>query len=153
MLEIGSVVPDFELQDEAGKMVRLQDLLGGPLLLYFYPADFTPVCTKQACMFRDIYQDMVAAGVKVIGISPQDPASHVRFRAQHSLPFPLLSDPDKRTIRAYGADGPFGLGVRRISYLIGPDRTVQHAIVADLRVSRHETFAAEARDKARELGK
>jgi thioredoxin-dependent peroxiredoxin len=145
MLDTGAKAPDFELQDDTGNTVRLSDLLKtGPVLVYFYPADFTPVCTKQACMFRDIYAQMKSAGVSVVGISPQGPASHARFREQYQLPFQLLSDPDKATIKAWGADGFFGMGVRRVTYLIGADGTVQHSLVADLRVGRHEQFAREA---------
>src|SRR5207237_5448133 len=141
----GDQAPDFALPDDEGNLVKLTELLKrGPLLLYFYPSDFTPVCTKQACMFRDIYQDMASAGVRVVGISPNDPASHRKFRQQHSLPFPLLSDPTKQTIRAFGAEGPFGIGVRRMTYLIGPDGKVQHSMVADLRVGKHEEFARQA---------
>ncbi len=147
MLNVGDTAPHFELEDHEGKRVSIDDLLSGPLLLYFYPADFTPICTKQACMFRDTYESMVSAGVKVVGISPQDAASHARFRQEHSLPFPLLSDPTKATINAFGATGPLGIGVRRITYLIDPDKTIQQALVADFRVNRHEQFAAEAREK------
>ncbi|MBI4868501.1 MAG: peroxiredoxin [Candidatus Wallbacteria bacterium] len=145
MFNEGDIAPDFELTDDSGNQVKLSKMLEtGPVLLYFYPADFTPVCTKQACMFRDIYANMRAAGVHVLGVSPQDPASHARFRKEHALPFPLLADPDKSVIRIYGANGPLGIGVRRVSYLIAPDRTIQQVVLADFRVSKHEELAQSA---------
>ena len=95
-------------------------------------------------MLRDAHAELTAAGLRVVGISPQDSASHARFRAAHELPFTLLADPTKTTIRAYGANGPLGLGVRRITYLIGPDARVLDALRADLRIGRHEAFVRRA---------
>ncbi|MGH8320871.1 MAG: peroxiredoxin, partial [Gammaproteobacteria bacterium] len=104
-------------------------------------ADFTPVCTREACTFRDLLPAMVRKGVTLIGISPQDSASHDRFRARHHLNFPLLADPGKRVIRAYGCDGPLGFGVKRVSYLIGRDGRILEAVHAAFRVSRHVALA------------
>jgi peroxiredoxin Q/BCP len=99
MLKTGTKAPGFELKDQAGKLRRLDSLLAdGALILYFYPADFTPGCTKEACSFRDLQQDLVRAGLRVVGISPQDTDSHRRFAELHDLNFTLLSDPDKTVI-------------------------------------------------------
>lgn len=138
MLKIGDPAPDFELPDQDGKPVRLsQRLEHGPVLLYFYPADFTPVCTREACAFRELQPQLQQAGAEIIGISPQDSASHARFRAIYALAFTLLADPNKRIIRVYGCDGPFGFGVKRVSYLIGRDGHIEAAVHAALRVGRH----------------
>lgn len=142
MLKSGDTAPDFELPDQDGKPVHLAGLLAhGPVLLYFYPADFTPVCTREACTFRELIPAIARKGVTLIGISPQDSASHARFRARHHLNFPLLADPDKRVIRAYGCDGPLGFGVKRVSYLIGDHGHILEAVHAAFRVSRHAALA------------
>lgn len=142
MLHVGALAPDFELPDQDGKSVRLSERLPhGPVLLYFYPADFTPVCTREACAFRELQPQLQQAGAEIIGISPQDSASHARFRTRYALPFTLLADPDKRVIRTYGCDGSLGIGVKRVSYLIGRDARVQAAVHAALRVRRHLQLA------------
>ncbi len=141
MLAIGTIAPDFTATDDQGRALRLRDLLAeGPLVLYFYPADFTPGCTKEACMFRDAHEDLVAAGIRVLGVSPQDEASHRKFREAHRLPFALVADPEKAVVRAYDVDGPLGFGVRRVSYLIERDGRIADATQADLRIGRHEEF-------------
>lgn len=144
MLKPGERAPDFVLLDETGGPTSLASLLRhGPLLLYFYPADFTPVCTREACLFRDTYVELNAAGLTVAGISPDPPDSHARFREKHALNYPLLADPQKEAIRAYGVLGPFGM-VRRATFLIDGGGHVIDALLADLRVSRHEAFIREA---------
>ncbi len=144
MLQAGDRAPDFELADDQGRIVRLSDLLqDGPLVLYFYPADFTPVCTREACMFRDIHSELAARGIRVVGVNPQPPDIHEKFRRSYLLPFVLLSDPERRAIQAYGADGLLGL-VRRISYLIGEDGKILDSVHADFQVSRHREFARRA---------
>ena len=141
MLKAGDRAPDFVLQSDQGSDTSLSGLLHrGPLVLYFYPADFTPGCTREACTIRDIHQDLVAAGLQVAGISPQDADSHARFRAQHDLPFLLLSDPDKVAVELYDVDGPMGIGVRRATFLIDQDGMIRDALLADIRISRHEAF-------------
>ncbi|MDH5455928.1 MAG: peroxiredoxin, partial [Gammaproteobacteria bacterium] len=108
MLDVGSKAPEFTLPNHEGTETALTDLLAdGPLILYFYPADFTPGCTKEACSIRDIHNDIQAVGLTVAGVSPQDTESHVKFRDEYGLPFTLLSDPDKTVIRMYDVDGPF----------------------------------------------
>lgn len=145
MLAPGERAPDFTLPDQDGRPVTLAQLLeDGPLVLYFYPADFTPGCTKEACTIRDMHDEIAEAGMRVVGIAPQDAASHARFRDKHELPFTLLSDPDKTAIRAYDVDGPLGVGVRRATFLVGADGHINNAVQADLRIGRHEAFIREA---------
>ncbi|MFU8897149.1 MAG: peroxiredoxin [Gammaproteobacteria bacterium] len=141
MLKPGDDAPDFSLPDPDGRAVTLAGLLTeGPLVVYFYPADFTPGCTKEACTIRDMHDDIAAAGLRVVGISPQDGASHGRFRDQHALPFTLLADPEKIAIKAWGVDGPLGIGVRRATFLVGVDGKIKDAVLADIRIGRHEEF-------------
>jgi thioredoxin-dependent peroxiredoxin len=149
MLGAGDRAPDFVLLDETSSPTSLAGLLQhGPLLLYFYPADFTPVCTREACLFRDTYVELNAAGLNVAGISPDTPESHARFKQRHALNYPLLSDPAKEAIRAYGVAGPFGLGVRRATFLLDANGWVVDALLADLRVGRHEAFIRAALARA-----
>ena len=145
MLKAGSKAPEFMLENHEGAEVSLTDLLrDGPLILYFYPADFTPGCTKEACSIRDIHDDLVAVGLNVAGISPQDQESHTRFREEHNLPFVLLSDPEKVAIKMYDVDGPFGVGVRRATFLINQNRKIRDAVMADVMIGRHKEFIEKA---------
>jgi peroxiredoxin Q/BCP len=145
MLNAGEKAPDFALENDRGEEVTLAGLLeGGPLILYFYPADFTPGCTAEACSIRDIHSDIQSVGLQVAGVSPQDADSHARFREKHDLPFELLCDPDKAAAKAYDVDGPFGVGVRRATFLIDEDGTIRDAVQADLRIGRHEEFIKNA---------
>ena len=150
MLKAGDAAPDFSLPDDHGETVTLRGLLAkGPVLLYFYPADFTPVCTREACAFGALEPELAKAGVSLIGISPQDEESHARFRDRYSLPFPLLADPDKRVIRAYDCDGLLGFGVSRVTYLIGKDGRIQEAAKAALRVAPHLARADRALSRSK----
>ncbi|RPI16415.1 MAG: peroxiredoxin [Lysobacterales bacterium] len=152
MLESGKRAPDFELSDQDGQRHTLQSLLAdGPLILYFYPADFTPGCTKEACSFRDLHQELQKARLRVVGVSPQDVASHRRFAEEHGLNFTLLADPGKRTVKAYGVDGPLGIGVRRGTYLIARDGTIIDSVLADLRIGAHEAFVRKAIESGAKL--
>ena len=145
MLKAGDKAPDFTLPDQDGREVSLHSLLkDGPVVLYFYPADFTPGCTKEACSIRDMHDEIAAAGMRVVGVSPQDADSHARFRDKHGLPFTLVADPDKVAVKAYDVDGPLGVSVRRATFLIGPDGVIRDAVLADLRVGRHEEFIRRA---------
>lgn len=145
MLDTGSRAPEFVLENDQGGETSLSELVqDGPLILYFYPADFTPGCTKEACSIRDIHNDIQAVGLQVAGVSPQDADSHQRFRDEHKLPFILLSDPDKVAIKMYDVDGPFGVGVRRATFLITQDRVIQDAMMADVRIGRHKEFIEKA---------
>ena len=142
---MGDVAPEFILPDENGEDVslskRLQD---SAVILFFYPADFTPGCTKEACAIRDIHDDILGVGLDVIGVSPQDRESHKKFKAEHNLPFTLICDTDKIAIRMYDATGPMGFGVRRITYLISQGQKIQGALQADLKIGKHEDFIRKA---------
>jgi peroxiredoxin Q/BCP len=139
MLQTGEPAPAFVLTDSAGRRVSLADLAGKHVILYFYPKDDTPGCTKEACGFRDTWDDLLALGVVVIGVSPDASASHSRFAEKYRLPFQLLSDPDRKVMEAYGAYGEKTLygrkvtGVIRSTVWIGPDGRVRRhwAKVAD----------------------
>lgn len=145
MLAKGTKAPEFKLLDQDGRSHTLKSLLAdGPLILYFYPADFTPGCTKEACSFRDLHQELMKARLRVVGISPQDVESHRRFADKHELNFPLLADPDKVAVKAYDVDGPLGISVRRGTYLIGKDGRIEDSVLADLRIGAHESFVRNA---------
>jgi peroxiredoxin Q/BCP len=138
MLRIGETAPEFELPDQSGSLTSLDTLLAkGDLILYFYPADFSPVCSAEACVFRDSYEDVSSIGAQIVGVSPQSVGSHSKFSNSFSIPFPLLSDPHKKLIRAYGVDGPLGLGVRRVTYLIDTSKIIQNRVVSDFFVGSH----------------
>lgn len=116
--------PDFSLKDDAGRTVSLADFTGKWFILYFYPKDDTPGCTTEACSLRDARDDLAALGAEIIGISKDEPSSHEKFKAKHSLNFTLLSDPDGDVIEAYGAWGPkmFGrVGILRKTFIISPE--------------------------------
>ena len=135
----GRKAPDFTLPDQRGKAVSLSDFKGRDVVVYFYPKDDTPGCTKEACGFRDHWKDLQKADVVVLGISADDAASHTKFAAKYRLPFPLLSDPDRKVMEAWGAYGDKVLygkktkGVIRSTVWVGPDGTVRKhwARVAD----------------------
>jgi peroxiredoxin Q/BCP len=145
MLKEGERAPEFTLPDDTGKDRSLTDFLtSGATVIYFYPADFTPGCTRQACALRDLQAEMLDANLRVVGISPQSPKSHARFRERYQLPFTLLSDQHKEVIKMYGVNGPLGIGVRRATYLIDGSRRIRDAIVADILVGRHLEFVKKA---------
>jgi len=124
MLKAGDKAPAFALPSIEGRTVRLGDLRGKPVVLYFYPKDDTPGCTKEACSFRDAWSEIQETGAVVLGVSPDDAASHEKFRAKYRLPFPLLSDPDHAVADAYGAWGEKSMygrkyeGILRTTFLI-----------------------------------
>jgi thioredoxin-dependent peroxiredoxin len=145
MLTIGARAPEFTLPDADGQATSLSNLLrDGPVILYFYPADFTPGCTREACQMRDLYGEVDAARLRLAGISPQSPESHRSFREKYKLPFTLLSDVDRFVIKMYGVQGPLGFGVRRATLLIDQARHIQDAVVADFRIGEHEAFVRKA---------
>jgi peroxiredoxin Q/BCP len=145
MIKAGERAPEFTLPDETGRDRSLTELLSaGTIVLYFYPADFTPGCTRQACVLRDLHTEIESAGLRVVGISPQSPNSHARFRAKYQLPFVLLSDEQKTVIKMYGVNGPLGIGVRRASYLIDASRRVRDTVLADFMIGRHGEFVRKA---------
>ena len=127
----GWTAPDFTLEDGLGRRVSLADFKGQDVVVYFYPKDDTPGCTKEACGFRDVWKDLQRAGVVVLGVSADSPASHASFSGKYRLPFTLLSDPDRKVMTAWGAYGEKVLygkkttGVIRSTVWVGPDRTVR----------------------------
>jgi thioredoxin-dependent peroxiredoxin len=145
MIKAGERAPEFTLPDETGKDRSLTELLSaGAIVLYFYPADFTPGCTRQACVLRDLHTEIAHAGLRVVGISPQGPQSHAKFKAKYQLPFVLLSDEQKTVVKMYGVNGPLGIGVRRATYLIDGSRRVRDAVLADFMIGRHADFVRKA---------
>ena len=145
MLKTGERAPEFTLPDDTGKDRSLTDFLSaGATVLYFYPADFTPGCTRQACALRDLQSEIKNAGLSVVGISPQSPATHAKFRSKYGLPFALLSDAGKEVVKMYGVNGPLGFGVRRATYLIDGSRRIRDAVLADFGIGRHVDFVRKA---------
>ena len=130
-IEENKAAPAFSLKDAEGKQVNLKDLRGKNVIVYFYPKDDTPGCTKEACGFRDIWKEIEESNAVVLGVSPDDGASHEKFAAKYNLPFTLLSDPDKKVMTEYGAYGEktmYGkktVGVIRSTVWIGPDGKVR----------------------------
>ncbi len=127
MLEVGMLAPDFALPNEKGEAVKLSDFRGKKVVVYFYPKDNTPVCTRQACAFKEKYMDFQKQNVVVIGISKDSAASHEKFITKYELPFLLLSDPEKEAIQAYGVwqekkmYGKVSFGVVRSTFVIDED--------------------------------
>jgi peroxiredoxin Q/BCP len=145
MLAMGGRAPEFTLPDQDEQSVSLSTLLRhGPLILYFYPADFTPGCTREACAIRDMHNEIQQVGLDVAGVSPQSPATHRAFREKYKLQFTLLSDVDKVVVRMYDVLGPLGIGVRRATYLIDQARYIRAAVLADFRIGQHEEFIRRA---------
>ena len=132
-LEMGTKAPAFTLKDQNGEKVTLKQFAGHRIVLYFYPADDTPGCTKEACQFNDELSRFKKLGVKVLGVSPDGAEKHVAFRQKYGLDFDLLSDPDKKTMEKYGAYGEkmmYGkrvIGVIRSTFVIGPNGKIEHA--------------------------
>jgi peroxiredoxin Q/BCP len=131
MIAEGQEAPDFELTSDEGDTVKLSDLRGKPVVLYFYPKDDTPGCTTQACGIRDAYDEFERAGAVVLGVSPDDERSHARFKKKYKLPFTLLADTDRIVAEQYGVWGEKSymgrkyFGVSRSTFVIGKDGTVK----------------------------
>ena len=142
MINEGDQAPDFTLQSDAGTDVTLSSLRGRPVVLYFYPRDDTPGCTKQACGIRDVYGEFERAGAVVLGVSPDDEGSHVKFKRKYDLPFALLSDTDHRVAEQYGVWGEKSfagrkyMGVSRSTFVIGEDGTVKK-VLHDVKPATH----------------
>lgn len=126
--------PDFELGTDEGERVRLSSLRGRPVVLYFYPEDDTPGCTRQACELRDVYSEFRERGAVVLGVSPDDESSHRQFKAKYGLPFTLLADTDHAVSERYGvwgerkAEGRTWMGITRSTFVVGSDGTVERAL-------------------------
>jgi peroxiredoxin Q/BCP len=131
MIEEGKPAPDFELTSDSGEIVKLSALRGSPVVLYFYPKDDTPGCTTQACGIRDAYGEFEHAGAIVLGVSPDDEKSHVKFKKKYDLPFTLLADPEHSVAELYGTWGERSflgkkyMGVARSTFVIGADGNVK----------------------------
>jgi peroxiredoxin Q/BCP len=142
VIEEGTKAPDFELTADDGSTVKLSDLRGKPVVLYFYPKDDTPGCTTQACGIRDAYGEFERAGAVVLGVSPDDESSHVKFRSKYDLPFTLLADTDHAVAEQYGAWGEKSYmgktytGVLRSTFVIDADGTVKK-VLRDVKPATH----------------
>ncbi|MDX2090880.1 MAG: peroxiredoxin [Kofleriaceae bacterium] len=134
-LDVGDAMPETTLTGAEGQ-VQLRDKVGKPLVVYFYPADETYGCTKEACGFRDAYEDFVAAGAEVIGISRDDAASHARFKANHRLPFTLLSDPGGAVAKQWGLKGPLGIPPR-VTFVFDKAGIARHKFDSAIRFGKH----------------
>jgi peroxiredoxin Q/BCP len=146
VVEVGQPAPDFALRSDTGETVKLSDLRDRPVVVYFYPRDDTPGCTRQACAIRDSWGEFERAGATVLGISPQSVESHVRFKEKYSLPFPLLADEDHAVAEAYGAwgektrYGKTSVGLIRSGFVIDRDGTVAAAKV-NVNADKHREWA------------
>jgi len=140
-LQTGDAMPDTTLVGEQG-LVNLKDKVGKPLVVYFYPADETYGCTIEACSFRDQYEDFVAAGAEVVGISRDDTLSHAKFKANHKLPFTLLSDPGGKVARAWGLKALLGIPPR-VTFVFDKDGVVRHRFESRIRFGKHVDEALE----------
>jgi peroxiredoxin Q/BCP len=149
MVEEGKPAPDFELVSDEGTTVRLSDLLGKPVVIYFYPKDDTPGCTTESCEFRDAYDVFRDRGAEILGISPDGEKSHAKFKSKYGLPFPLLADPDHVAAEAYGVWGEkkfMGkkyLGINRSTFLIDADGNVAKAMIG-IKPAGHATEVLDA---------
>jgi len=148
-LEEGAKAPAFTLEADDGSKVKLADLKGSPVVLYFYPADDTPGCTKEACAFRDRSAELKKLGAKIFGISPDDVASHVKFKDKFKLNFPLLADPDHKVAEKFGAwreknmYGNIKIGIVRSTFLIGADGVIKK-VWRSVKVDGHDEAVIEA---------
>ena len=154
VLDAGTQAPSFELTDQHGDVHRLSDYRGQTIVLYFYPKDDTPGCTKEACSFRDAYQDFRETGVEIFGISPDSEKSHKKFVEKFDLPFILLSDPDHTVCDAYGV---WGLkkymgreyeGVYRTTFIVGPEGEIQR-VFENVQPSEHRSVRTGSRESWR----
>jgi peroxiredoxin Q/BCP len=137
-VKVGDRAPDFSLPDAGGRTVGLAEFRGKkPVVLYFYPKDDTPGCTKEACSFRDHYEDFTAAGAEVIGVSSDSAEAHQKFAAKYKLPFTLLSDRDGQVRKRYGVPATLGLLPGRVTFVIDSGGVVRHVFNSQLQATRH----------------
>jgi peroxiredoxin Q/BCP len=143
-LQVGTAAPNFALNDQHGKTVRLSDFIGkSAVVLYFYPRDNSAGCTAEACAFRDSYEAFTAAGATVIGVSGDSAESHQGFAENHRLPFVLLSDPDRRVHQLYGVNKIMGVLLSRETFVIDKQGIVRHHFVSQINMTKHVTEALE----------
>jgi thioredoxin-dependent peroxiredoxin len=141
-IKTGDQAPEFSLPKQDGTSIQLKELLQkGTVVLYFYPKDDTPGCTKEACSFRDSYEAFKDAGAEVVGISSQSAASHEAFAAKHRLPFTLLADEGGKVRREYGVPSTLGLLPGRVTYVIDRKGVVRHVFNSQLNATRHVSEA------------
>jgi thioredoxin-dependent peroxiredoxin len=140
-LKEGDLAPDFELPSQTGDPVRLSDYKGRWAVVYFYPADDTTGCTKEACSFRDSYEDFKDAGAVVIGVSRDSVESHVKFADKHQLPFTLVSDGDGTLRKSWGVSKSLGFLPGRVTYVIDPQGVVRKRFSSQLRLNHHKDEA------------
>ena len=143
MVEEGKPAPDFELASDSGETVRLSDLRGKPVVLYFYPKDDTPGCTRQACGIRDAWGEFQRAGAEVYGISADTAASHEKFKTKYSLPFPLLADPEHTLGESYGVAREGKNSYERSTFVIDADGNVAK-VMRRVNPDRHADEVLEA---------
>ena len=138
MLKEGTEAPAFEATMSGGETFRLSAYQGRKnVVLYFYPKDFTPGCTREACAFRDNYDELSNYDALIVGVSTDSEESHDRFRERHELPFPLIPDPEKRLVKLYEAEGLLGFMTARVTYVIDKEGTIRRTIRHDLNVGAH----------------
>ena len=144
MVAVGSKAPNFTLPSQSGEMLSLTDFLGKkPVVLFFYPKDDTPGCTKEVCAFRDSFEGFRELGAEVMGISSDSVESHRSFVAKHSLPFTLLSDEGGKVRKLYGVPNTFALFPGRVTYVIDKDSVVRHIFSSQVGVQKHVEEALE----------
>ena len=143
-IKAGDRAPDFALPDRSGKTIRLSDFRGKPVVLYFYPKDDTPGCTKESCTFRDQYQDFQDAGAEVIGVSSDSSESHEKFATKYRLPFVLLSDRGGAVRKLYGVPSTLGVLPGRVTYVIDREGTVRHVFNSQFQAAQHVDEALKA---------
>jgi thioredoxin-dependent peroxiredoxin len=141
-LKAGDPMPDTTLVGPDGP-TKLRDRIGKPLVVYFYPKDETYGCTKEACSFRDSYEDFVAAGAEVIGVSRDDAASHAKFREHHHLPFTLLSDPGGGVATSWGVRNTLGILPGRVTFVFDKAGVIRHRFESAVRFGKHVDEALE----------
>jgi peroxiredoxin Q/BCP len=151
MVDVGQKAPDFALTNQDGQPVTLSEFRGSPVVLYFYPKDDTPGCTKEACAFRDAFSEYRKRGAVILGVSPDDPASHAKFARKFELPFTLVADPEHTLCEAYGVwkeknmYGRKSMGVERTTFVIDANGVVRH-VFPKVKVDGHSDAIMKALD-------
>lgn len=148
MLKTGDRAPDFEAVDQNDRSISLAELTkSSAVVLYFYPKDFTRVCTQQACLFRDMFEELKGRGATIVGVSVDGADTHARFSNEHGLPFSLLADPDKTIARAYDALQVLGLFTKRVTYVIDQNQIIRGVFHHELSAKKHLADVEKALDE------
>jgi len=137
MLRVGDKAPDFTLLDEEGRTVRLSDFRGKNIVLFFYPKDMSPGCTREACTFRDYYNEFNNLNTVIIGVNMDPPSKHKKFKEMHNLPFILLSDPTGETIKRYGVGRWLGIILNRVTFIIDEEGIIRGIYKSQLMPKKH----------------